>query len=208
MIFNKDYFDRVFAREGGWGYAVSEYERVKYSRQLQVIQRYFPRPGRILEVGCAEGLFSAMLAEAFRRAEIWCVDISPVAVDRARQHCGCYQSFKLIEGDIIELLQRQALPRSVFDVIVQSESLYYLFPKLALQGLLVDYLKNVAGALNNGGIFVTANGISLVTKGVLAVYYRVLGRLCDTVYGVRYKEWNEFRRKRFTYELKVFRKVH
>ena len=42
---------------------------------------------RALEVGCAEGIFTEILATRCRH--LLAVDYSPVAVERARQHCGC-----------------------------------------------------------------------------------------------------------------------
>lgn len=205
MIFNKDYFEKVFQKDGAWGYETSEYERLKYRRQLEAIQRHCPAPQYILEIGCAEGKYTRMVAEAFPKATIVGVDISHIAVERARQKCSGCPNIDLLEADIVELLVENQLPAHRFDIIIQSECLYYLFPRLLLQMKLVSYLKNLARALSAEGILVTSNGLIGVTRGVMGIYYLMLGRLCNQEYSANFREWNEFRNKYVAYDLKIFR---
>lgn len=207
MIFNKGYFEKVFEKGAAWGYSTSSYERVKYARQLEVMKRFAPGAKGILEVGCAEGIHTAMMAAAFPAAKICCVDISLTALQKARVTCQDYANLGLVEGDIIELVKRRYFAPGSFDIVVQSECLYYLFPKLAVSLNLYRYLRDMAGLLSQDGIFVTANGISGATGCVMPVYYAVLRRFCDRVYDGKHREWNDYRNKYMTYELKVFRRV-
>lgn len=202
MIFDKKHFNRVFEKEG-WGYSTSEYEQVKYARQLEAIKKWSPQPERILEIGCAEGLFTSMLAEAFPNARILGLDFSNLAMTKARENCTC-RNIELLEADIIETFRQRKLPGK-FDVIVQSESLYYLFPRLLTQWFLFGYFRQLSGALKASGIFLTTNGISSVTRYLMELYYTIIKRDCHPVHSAQYTEWNEFRNKQFTYDLKVFR---
>ncbi|MDP2931213.1 MAG: class I SAM-dependent methyltransferase [Chloroflexota bacterium] len=203
-MFNKEYFERVFEKGNSWGYGACEYEAVKYARQLDIIRRFYPQPERILEIGCAEGAHTLMLLQAFPEARVMGIDISRLAVERARQNCAGCSNAELVEADIIELLRHGELPPAAFDVIIQSESLYYLFPRLLVQMNLVSYLRNMTRSLKSGGIFVTANGINIITRGVMGTYYSVLGKFCNPLYAAKYREWNEFRQQRLTYDVRVF----
>ncbi len=208
MIFNKDYFEKVFDKESPWGYSTSEYEKKKYLRQLEAIVRCCREPKNILEAGCAEGIHTAMIAQAFPGARILCVDIATQAIERAKKTCDCFKNVELMEGDIIELFSRGKLPSHKFDVIVQSECLYYLFPTLLFRMDLVSYLRGMARTLTDEGIFVTSNGINAVTRNVMGIYYLILKRYCAPVFSAQYREWNEYRNKHVTYDLRVFRKVN
>ena len=205
MIFNKRYFEKVFARDSPWGYSSCEYEQKKYSRQLEAIRQCCRQPKNILEVGCAEGIHTAMLAQAFPEAKILCMDISHIAIERAKKNCECYGNVALMEADIIELLKEGKLPAKTFDVIIQSECLYYLFPTLLLRMRLVSYFGGIARTLKDDGIFVTANGIDIISRYVMGIYYLILKKFCAPVFTAKYREWNEFRKKYMAYDLRVFR---
>lgn len=205
MSFGKNYFEKVFKHEDPWGYTLSRYETVKYSRQVGAIKRHRPQPGKILEVGCAEGMHSVMMAEAFPEARIYSIDISQLAIDRARKNCKPYSNIELIEADVVELLKRGALEEKGFDVIVQSESLYYLFPSLLSHMQLGSYIRRLTGRLKSQGIFVTANGINPQTWLCMQIYYNLLGRFCKPVHSAVYREWHELHSKFITYDVRVFR---
>lgn len=203
MIFNKQYFEKVFEKPGAWGYSASGYEKTKYLRQLEAIKKCCPRPKRILEVGCAEGIHTAMIAGMFPEARVLCVDISCRAIERAKKTCGDNSNIELVEADIVELLKK--MPERSFDIIIQSECLYYLFPRFLLERRMLSYFRDVAATMNTGGIFVTANGMSLVTRMVMGMYYRILKRSCTPVFHEEYRDWNELRKKYITYDIRVFR---
>lgn len=206
MIFGKEYFEKVFQRHFPWGRSTSEYEAVKYRRQIEAMKQNAPSPKRILEVGCAEGAFTIMVASAFPEAEILSVDISHRALERARRSCESYTNVRHIEGDIVELLKRDHLGDS-FDIVVQSESLYYLFPNLVARLNLHGYLRDLTNVLTEDGILVAADGISGPTRFVIWVFHIVLREFCHPVSVAKYREWNEFRNNYITYKLGVFRRA-
>jgi len=203
--FDKRYFERFFASKDPWRYSVSEYERTKYLRQLAAIQEFCPRPQSILEAGCAEGVFTEMLSRAFPQASITGMDISPTAIERAKDKCKNHPNITFVEADIVQLFCHDLPPLQHFDVIIQSESLHYIFVPLFFQRKLRSYLEAVVGYLNEGGIFVTSNGINIQTRFMLLICYSILGKLCSPVWTATYKEWSDYRRRHIRYDLRVFR---
>jgi len=204
LKFDKKYFDKVFTSEDPWRYSLSEYERNKYLRQLEAIRKFCPQPQSILEMGCAEGVFTAMLADAFPQTKITGVDISPTAIERAREKYNNLSNAEFIEADAIQCFLGGLLPNRRFDVIVQSESLHYIFVRLVFQQKLHSYLKGISYRLNKDGIFVTCNEINIQTRFMLLICYSILGKLCPPVWTAGYREWSDFRQRHIKYELKVF----
>jgi SAM-dependent methyltransferase len=207
MIFGKRYFEEIFKKEDPWGYFVCEYENRKYVRQIEAIKQYSVYPQNILEIGCAEGAHTLMLARVFPGASILGIDISKIAVKRAKQNCEYCQNVNIIEADIIELFKQAHFPENTFDVIIQSESLYYLFPKLFIQMNLIHYLRSITKIVKNNGVFVTSNQINIQTRPAMEIYYLILKHFCRLAQNSEYKEWNDIRYKYLTYDLKVFTKA-
>jgi SAM-dependent methyltransferase len=208
MIFGKRYFERVFRQEDPWRYFVCEYENKKYIRQIEAMKQYCPQPRSILEIGCAEGAHTLMLASAFPEASILGIDISHFAVERAKRNCQQCENVKIIEADVTEQLFRQVQwPESTFDVIVQSELLYYLFPKLCMHLSLAHYVKATTQILKNGGILVTSHQINMRTRPAMGAYYSMLKRVCRLLHNSLYREWHDIRHKYLIYDLKVFAKA-
>ncbi len=75
------------AQEDPWGYQTTSREQDRFRVALGQVRRQAPEAGfdRALEVGCAEGLFTALLAEHAR--SLLAVDISGIALDRASERC-------------------------------------------------------------------------------------------------------------------------
>lgn len=207
MIFGKRYFEEIFKEEDPWRYFACEYENKKYVRQIEAIKQYLPHPQNILEIGCAEGAHTLMLARAFPEASILGIEISKFAIERAKRNCEYCQNVNIIGADVIELCKQTHFPENTFDVIIQSELLYYLFPKLFIYLNLIRYLKSITKILKNSGILVTSHQINIRTKPAMEVYYLMLKHFCRLVHNSKYKEWNDIRYKYLTYDLKVFAKA-
>ena len=207
MIFGRRYFEEVFTKEDPWRYFSCEYEKGKYVRQIEAVKQYALHPQNILEIGCAEGAHTLMLARAFPEASILGIDISKTAVKRAKENCEYCQNVNIIEADIIKLFKQAHFPENTFDVIIQSELLYYLFPELFIQLELIHYLRSITKIMKNGGIFVTSNQLNVRTRPALGTCYLILQRLCRLVQNSEYKEWYDIRCKYLAYDLKVFTKT-
>ena len=101
---------------------------------------------RALEVACAEGLFTEMLAP--RVGELLAIDISDRALFRARKTYERFANTSFEKADI-----SRDLPPGPFDLIVCSEVLYYLRDRFALKA----FASRVAQALAPSGLLVMAH---------------------------------------------------
>ncbi|MGI5291437.1 class I SAM-dependent methyltransferase [Nonomuraea polychroma] len=113
------YFDWWHRNPDPWKLATDSYEQQKY---LATLQHLPPRPyRRIIEVGCAEGVFTHALAAAFPDAEITGVDVSERALARARERVRGNARVRFVRADIVT-----HRPAERFDLVFCSETLYYL----------------------------------------------------------------------------------
>jgi SAM-dependent methyltransferase len=100
-----------------WRYRGSAYEQAKYAATLAACG---PGPfDSALELGGSIGVFSARLAPRCRRLST--IDYSPTAVRRARAALAGHRQARAVLGAIPE-----DLPEGSFDLVVASETLYYL----------------------------------------------------------------------------------
>lgn len=99
-----------------------------YANDRPEMLAYFPRrPGRVLDVGCGNGRFGAMLKDKLEGAEVWGVE--PVA---EAQQAAATLLDRAIPGLFDDAL---ALPENAFDIIVFNDSLEHFpdpAPPLAL----------------------------------------------------------------------------
>jgi peptidoglycan/xylan/chitin deacetylase (PgdA/CDA1 family)/glycosyltransferase involved in cell wall biosynthesis/2-polyprenyl-3-methyl-5-hydroxy-6-metoxy-1,4-benzoquinol methylase len=137
-------WDRLFALPDPWAYE-SDYEVVKYAQTLALLPEGIV--GDALEIACAEGHFTNLLAPRARRLTV--VDISERALARARTRCAHHSNilFQILD------LNESNIP-GPFDLIVCSEVLYYV---LDLPGVVSRILAQV----RPGGFFLTANARAL-----------------------------------------------
>ncbi|MCK2219091.1 nodulation S family protein [Actinomadura sp. ATCC 31491] len=113
------YFDWRHRVPDPWRLATDGYEQHKY---LSTLRHLPPRPyRRIIEVGCAEGVFTSTLAAAYPEAEIVGVDVSGRALERARERVPDAGRVRFVQADL--LTHR---PAQRFDLVFCSETLYYL----------------------------------------------------------------------------------
>jgi 2-polyprenyl-3-methyl-5-hydroxy-6-metoxy-1,4-benzoquinol methylase len=82
----QEFDDFYRGRDDPWGYSASAEDRQRHLTALElldgVIRKHRPKA---LEVGCAEGRFTAQLAPRCR--SLLAVDISDIAIARARERC-------------------------------------------------------------------------------------------------------------------------
>jgi SAM-dependent methyltransferase len=99
-----------------------------------------------LEIGCAEGIFTEMLIE--RCDFLVAVDISSVALERARQRCQPGAHIRFCELDIRE----DSLP-GTFDLIVAVHVLEYIRSPFSLRRI----RRKLVDSLRSGGYLLVAN---------------------------------------------------
>ena len=126
-----------------WGYLGSS----THEQRCRIILELLPHvtSGTALEVGCAEGFITKSLARRFDRV-IAC-DLSDIAIDRARTHCGDSANIEFNVQDI-----RHGIPAHNVHVCLVSDVLYYLSPRE-----ISVFANQLASRMNSTGKLVFAN---------------------------------------------------
>jgi glycosyltransferase involved in cell wall biosynthesis/2-polyprenyl-3-methyl-5-hydroxy-6-metoxy-1,4-benzoquinol methylase len=141
-------WEAFFADEDPWNYG-SAYEQQKYRRTLAMIP---PMPeGGALEIACAEGRFTELLAPHVR--QLTAVDISATAIGRAARRTAHLRNIHFRQHDLFA-----GQLSGSFDLITCSEMLYFAPSAAALARV----AGQIAGALRPGGHFVHAHAYAVV----------------------------------------------
>jgi SAM-dependent methyltransferase len=118
----RDHYDRM--NEAG---RLAEGEgRFEYLRSLDIIGRFLPAaPGRVLDLGGADGRYAFRLAELGHRVTL--VDLTPkhVSAARARNALAKHPLEAIEQGDACRL----ALPDNCFDLVLTMGPLYHLLER-------------------------------------------------------------------------------
>lgn len=70
---------------------------------LEFIERYVPRSGKIIDLGCGHGLFANLMALASPERQVTGIDLSPAKIELARATVGTRSNIEFICGDVFEL---------------------------------------------------------------------------------------------------------
>jgi peptidoglycan/xylan/chitin deacetylase (PgdA/CDA1 family) len=141
------YWEALFQKPDPWNYG-SSYEQEKYARQLMLLPDH--PIGRALELACAEGRFTEKLSPRVER--LIAADISPTALERARERCRTQENIEFLPLDLLI----DPLPQEL-DLIVCSEVLYYLDDEADLKRI----ARKLTAALRTGGHILTAHAFVL-----------------------------------------------
>ncbi|MCP1410758.1 PIG-L family deacetylase [Paenarthrobacter sp. A20] len=131
-------FDEVHRREEDpWSYTTSWYERRKRALTLAALPRESYESG--LELGCSIGTLSEELA---RRCRTFLgVDASSAALAQAAERLATYPT-----AEVKHLIMPQEWPEGSFDLVVLSETGYYLSPEE-----LTELLARIQASTTPGG---------------------------------------------------------
>ncbi len=140
--------EREFQKSDPWGHMTVQQERERFRRELNMLDavRESRRFGNALEVGCAEGEFTELLAS--RCDSLLAADFSATALERARQRCASYPHVGFRQWDLL----RDEMP-GTFDLIVMVHVLDYYRSPISLRRIRA---KVVAG-LRPGGFLLLGN---------------------------------------------------
>lgn len=141
------FWDVFFEQEDPWNYG-SDYEQEKYRKQLELLPS--EPPANVLELACAEGHFTELLAPRVRR--LVACDISTRALERARRRCEKYTNIDFVQLDLL----KDDLPFGM-DLVLCSEVLYYLADEAELERV----VERLVNALLPGGYLVVAHSFVL-----------------------------------------------
>src|SRR5579862_28225 len=89
------FWNATFAHPDPWNYA-SEYEQTKFRHTLDLLPD--APVGSAIELGCSEGIFTAMLAP--RVKQLLAIDISDRALARAEARCADVRNVGFARHDI------------------------------------------------------------------------------------------------------------
>lgn len=144
-------FEAIFAAKADPWHYTSPYEQIKYQQSLDLLPA---RPfKRALEIGCAEGHFTAQLAP--RCEVLLAADLSRVALERAAQRCAGLDHIQFLSLD----LSLDPLPGQ-FDLVVCSEILYYVGGRETLPAI----AEKLSEALLPGGLLLMAHAHLVVDE--------------------------------------------
>lgn len=146
------YFESVYEEPDPWNFSESEYELEKYTRQIDLIRDHTDSVSDILEIGCAEGVHSQMLLEAFPQATLLGIELADSAAKNARNRLP-KNRVKIASRDATDYIHE--ITQS-FDAIVWSETIYYMGAQMTGPEL-YDYVDTLFDKLRSDGILVMAN---------------------------------------------------
>lgn len=183
----KDYFEEIYSKPDPWHYFTSPYERTKYQRQQDILEEYIADPQTVLEIGCAEGAHTLILAKQFSGARITAIEISSNAIKRAEINLEEYADrVDLINSDVVNCQSK--LPDGYYDVIIWSESIYYLGERLPLINM-YNLIGKILNKLNSNGLLIMANTVNLpqdipesvlTKRPIIDCYYFILSILTSS----------------------------
>jgi cyclopropane fatty-acyl-phospholipid synthase-like methyltransferase len=115
----QSFFDSLWMRGDPWELESSEFERVKYDREIQILTHKHYR--RVLEMGCGAGAFTRRLAPL--ADQVLALDISSAAISRAR---GTGMSPDRVEFRVQNIMDFNPRKEGPWDLIVLNETICYL----------------------------------------------------------------------------------
>jgi SAM-dependent methyltransferase len=113
------YFDELWSRGDPWELETSEFEHKRYARLLEILKR--PKYERVLEIGCASGTFTRLLAPIAQH--LLALDVSTKAISRAQATNG---TPKQVEFRVANIMDYDVQTEGPWDLVVMSETVYFL----------------------------------------------------------------------------------
>jgi SAM-dependent methyltransferase len=165
-------FEEMYRRiDDPWN--IGDAREIQYDLLLYLLQRYCicRNGGKVLDLGCGKGAFTARLKGFLPDVEILAVDISPTAVSKAeRAHP--------IPGVTFSVLDIQKEYRSLqlgYDLVIVSQMVWYILPRLKeiLHHILTRVLKEDGYLLINQAFY--RPGIQSYGKEVVSTVEDLMG---------------------------------
>jgi len=120
-----------------------------FLKRIQIIEKFFAEPGKVLEIGCSVGILLSILKE--KGWEVWGVEPSKSAKTARKKE------IKVIN----KIFEKASLPKGYFDLIILNHTLEHLENPL-------DILKKARTLLKKGGkIFVDVPNFGSLSSRIL-----------------------------------------
>ena len=134
--------------------------------QLEVISRivsaWCPRPSRILDLGCGDGILGRMLLEEYSSAHVIFADFSEPMLQKLRKKIGDDQRATVVNVDFATSAWfKEIESEKPFDIIVSGFAIHHQ-PDERKKELYAE----IDGLLSNGGIFLNLDQVSSATSSI------------------------------------------
>ncbi|MGE4064897.1 MAG: SAM-dependent methyltransferase [Rhodospirillaceae bacterium] len=158
-----------------WLLASNPFEHKRYAIMLNMIAARGPFASA-LEVGCAAGFFTKLLAD--RCASLHVVDVLPEAIERARRHVGARPHVTWEAASIESHLAKNR----TFDLIVVAEVLAYLPDYKTLKEVVRDLCRRV----RPGGLLIFGSAVDETCRrwGLLAGAETIMAEMDKQMFAV------------------------
>lgn len=200
MTVKRDFHRLYLTEEDPWGIGDASADR--YDVVLESLRAFVQDPPLRMgiDLGCGKGAFTARVAPLV--GEMWGVDISSIAIEKARER---FAAIRFLQGDI-RRIGSLGLPNACFDLVLCLDVLNYLTPREKLAFLAaVDQMLSPSGVVvfggwSPGGNYLTPDEFlklvghhfhvqlfrSLETEHVIIVARR---RFMDVILSLDYETW-------------------
>jgi len=132
---------RIFKKGGRW---TKLYTRIKFKIcPLLAVEPHFPKSGTVVDLGCGNGLFAAILKLGSPTRQILGFDLDEKKIRMAHETFDPWTGLKFQTGNIVEMDYPEADVYSLIDVL-------YLMP-IAAQDII---FKKCRAALKPGGVLI------------------------------------------------------
>jgi 2-polyprenyl-3-methyl-5-hydroxy-6-metoxy-1,4-benzoquinol methylase len=147
---NRTDVEENFQELDPYGFA-RDLEQFRFQRAMEFLRMAKPEGvfPNALEVGCAEGMFTRMLSD--RCGRLLALDLSPTALERAKQHCSDQKNIEFAEWDV-----RCDPISGTYDLIVATGVLEYILRPSILR----DACERLTMALKPGGYLLVGNTVT------------------------------------------------
>ena len=207
-VWTKEYFEKEFEKKDPWKFFTSDYEQKKYKRQIYLIKDRKKNPKRILEIGCAEGAHTIMLSQEFPQAKIDAVDLSDTAIQRAKETVES-NNVQFICAYMIEYIDK--IKDGAFDIIVWSESVYYIGNRLNIKDIF-EFFEKLVKKLKREGVLCMANIINqtegpespLTKRQIMECYFSMLSNFIKPINKSIYLEYKKESGRHNEYQIWLF----
>ena len=145
----QSFFEELWRGGDPWDLQTSEFERQRCARLIEILSAR--RYAKVLEIGCAAGVFTRLLTHVADR--VVALDVSPNAIERAR---ATWTGPAPAEFQVANIIEYDAHGEAPWDLVVMSDIVYYLgwlYPFFDIGWLAMDLFTATRG----GGQLLLAN---------------------------------------------------
>jgi SAM-dependent methyltransferase len=174
----KAYTLEYWAKSNDTHVADPAYYRLAEGELCKILQRHLPPGGNVLDVGCGNGEYTALIAE--KAGRLLAFDVSERLLDAARRRCACFDNVSFFQADV-------ATTKLAFGGAVDAVFCMGVFACLPDDAQVTAMLSEFADYLVDGGLLVlrdsTVQGLQQYVQypsGHLG-YYRNKAALLDTL---------------------------